>query len=133
MDNVQTFFAKYAMALSAGDAKRIAHFYAPEFMMESPHGRRTLKNGGKFRSMLKTADKYYRKRGITQLKIAKLLKADLGTNYKIAQVEWRALRGDGGESVNYDVTYILALHPETKIVFFISHNESERMRAEGLA
>lgn len=121
------------MALSAGDVKRIASFYAPQFMMESPHGRRALTNGMKFRSMLKAADKYYRKRGITQIKIAKLLRADLGAAYKIAQVEWRALRTDGTDGIHYDVTYVIALHPQPKIVFFISHNEQDRLRAQGLA
>lgn len=130
---MQSFFAKYAMALTSGDVKRIAQFYAPTFTMESPQGRQFIKNGVKFRNMLKTADKYYRRRGLTQLKIAKLMKAELGQYYKIAQVEWLALRADGSEGVRYDVTYVVALHPQPAIVFFISHNEAERLRAKGLA
>ena len=133
MDEMQSFFAKYAMALSSGDSKRIAQFYATQFMAESPQGRKALTNGRKFRSMLKIADKYYRKRGLTQMKIAKLMKAELGPNYKVAQVEWLALYADGSEGVRYDVTYVVALHPHPAIVFFISHNEHDRLKAKGLA
>jgi hypothetical protein len=133
MDEIQTFFAKYAVALSSGDAKRIAPFYAPKFMMEGQQGRQMLSNNGKFRGMLKAADKYYRKRGLTQLKIAKFSKAELGQNYMITQVEWLALHADGSEGVRYDVTYVVVMHPHPQIVFFISHNEHDRLKAKGLA
>jgi hypothetical protein len=133
MDEMQSFFAKYAVALSSGDAKRIASFYAPQFMMEGPEGGRPFHNDRKFRAIIKAADKHYRKLGLTQLKIAKFLKADLGQDYKIAQVEWLALRADGSEGLRYDATYVVALQPQTEIVFFISHNEQDRLKAKGLA
>jgi hypothetical protein len=131
--DMQAFFTNYASAVTLGHSKTIASFYAPTFMMESPTERRALKNGFTFKMILKAAHKYYRKRGIMQLKITKLLKADLGDLYKIAQVEWQALRADGSEVLRYDVTYVIAMHPLPKIVFFISHNEQERLKARGLA
>jgi hypothetical protein len=131
--DMQSFFHNYASAVTMGDIARIASFYAPTFMMESPNQRRALKNGRTFKSVLKAAHKFYRSRGLAQFKITKLLKADLGEHYKIAQVEWQALRADGSEAVRYDVTYIIALYPQPKIVFFISHNERERLRTNGLA
>jgi hypothetical protein len=131
--DMQSFFHNYASAESMGEVARIASFYAPTFMMESPTQRRAMKNGRAFKSVLKTAHRFYRSRGLAQFKVTKLLKADLGEHYKIAQVEWQALRADGSEAVRYDVTYIIAQYPQPKIVFFISHNEHDRLRAAGLA
>jgi hypothetical protein len=129
---LKPFFSAYADAMSAGDFDRIAACYAPRFMMEAKEGSRTLKNNWLFRVVLRMAHRFYSKHGITSLKLADMSTQPLGGDYWLAQVEWRAMRANGEEAVRYDVSYVVRTDREAVIVFFVSHNERERMKARGL-
>jgi hypothetical protein len=129
---LKPFFSAYADAMSAGDFDRIAACYAPRFMMEAPEGSRALKNNWLFRAMLRMGRRFYSKHGIARLKLADVSTQPLGDHYWLAQVEWRALRANGDEAVRYDVSYVVRTDREAAIVFFVSHNEQQRMKARGL-
>jgi hypothetical protein len=130
--DLKAFFTAYADAMSAGDFDRIAARYAPRFMMEAPEGSRALKNNWLFRLVLRMAHRFYSKHGIASLKLADLSTQPLGGDYWLAQVEWRAMFANGKEALRYDVSYVVRTDGGPVIVFFVSHNERERMKARGL-
>jgi hypothetical protein len=129
---LKIFFTGYAEKLAKGDIKGISNLYAKRFMMESPESSRGLKNGWLFRFFLKQSFGFYQKRDLTKLVMNRLSVQLLGDTYVLADIEWVVKKRDDTEAVRYDVTYILSRASSLKIVFFISHNEQQRMKQKGL-
>jgi hypothetical protein len=133
MARLRKFFDEYAEALSSADIEGIAEAYAEQFMTSGPGFRMCMNNDEKFQTGLAQAANFYKQIGVDVIEIKTYLEAELGSNFWLTKIEWELMDEDLNSMLTFDNTYMVnAGDGEPKIVFFIGHNEQERMQAKGL-
>jgi hypothetical protein len=133
MARLRKFFDQYAEALSSADIAGIAHAYAEQFMASGPGFRLAMNNDEKFKAGLAQAADFYKQIGVDIIEVKTYLEAELGSNFWLTKIEWELLDEDLNSMLTFDNTYMVDVGDgEPKIVFFIGHNEHERMQAKGL-
>lgn len=133
MARLRKFFDQYAEALSSGDVAGIAHAYAQQFMASGPGLRTCMNNDEKFQAGLAQSADFYKQIGVDVIEVKTYLEAEIGSNIWLTKIEWELLDEDLNSMLTFDNTYMVdAGDGEPKIVFFIGHNEQERLQAMGL-
>ena len=57
----------------------------------------------------------------------------LDSHFYLVQIEWKLIRENGSELVDFDNTYLVrVIDGIPKIALLIAHNEQQRMREKGL-
>jgi hypothetical protein len=132
MARLRKFFDQYADALSSADIRGIAHAYAQQFMASGPGFRLSMSNDQQFQAGLAQAANFYKEIGVDAIEVKTYLEAEIGSNFWLTKIEWELLDEDLNSILTFDNTYMVDIGDgEPKIVFFIAHNEHERMQAKG--
>lgn len=129
MSDTREFFARYAAALSTSNIDDITKYYNSSFIMSSAFGTLSVDNDDKFRSNLEHSSGFYKQIGMESMDIAKYKESMLDASHTLVQIEWLMRRKDSHTSVYFDVTYVVS---KDLILFFIAHNEQERLKEAGL-
>jgi Zn-dependent peptidase ImmA (M78 family) len=133
MAQLRTFFDSYATALTDANIERIANAFADHFIASGAGFRKSMANDEQFRAGLAQAANFYKQIGVDVVEVKNYLEAELGTGYWLTKVEWELLDEDLNTIITFDNSYLVeAISGKPQIVFFIAHNEQERMRAAGL-
>jgi hypothetical protein len=132
-DPYRAFFDHYEAAYNPPNLKAIAAAYAENFMMSSPEGTGANHNGPQFLEGLQRVSNFYRKLGVTALRIADYEEMALDAQHALVQVTWSARGENGQEIVAFDMSYVVGQPKgQPAILMFISHNETERLKQKGL-
>jgi hypothetical protein len=129
MGDTRELFDRYAVALSTSNIDELTKCYNSSFIMSSAFGTQSVDNDVKFRSNLEHASGFYKQIGMESMNIAKYKESILDASHTLVQIEWFMRRKDTRTSVHFDVTYVVS---KDLILFFIAHNEQERLKEAGL-
>ena len=133
MARLRHFFDDYAAALSASEIKGISAAYAEQFVAAGLGFHLSLPNDAQFHAGLAQAAQLYQQIGVDVVEIKNYLEAELGSGFWLVKIEWELLDEDLNTLLTFDNTYLVDAGGGTpQIVFFINHNEHERMREKGL-
>ena len=128
-DSVNEFFNEYASASMNGDARRIASFYARDFIAAAKDQSSAFFNDEKFLEWLNEVFKFNRETGLEEMTVAKINVTPLGKNFCSATVTWSALyAAKAAEKISFNIHYILRETEDSfKIVMYISEEDQEEL------
>lgn len=130
MMDLKSFFQTLEIALSTSDIKGIANAYAEKFLLCTNESSEVVVTDEKF---LQQAADFYHRIGVRSTCLRALEETVLDDTHTLANVTWEYVGADGTKIIDFDVTYVLQeKHGSPKIVFFVAHNERERLREKGL-
>jgi hypothetical protein len=141
-DDISTFFRRYENrvneALVSGKiyARETAASFAKCFVESSPVGVNCGKNGWLFRQMIPRGFRFYRKIGITAMRIRNIETQLLDDIHSLNKISWSShfRRKDGTEAaIDFVVIYMVqTLKGEHKIFCYITGDEQAALKKEGL-
>jgi hypothetical protein len=125
--STRDFFETYAEVSMAGDAARLASFYAPTFIVAGPQGSAGFPNDRDFLRWLRGVFAFNRRAGMTSMQVVTLNEARLSDTHATANVTWGTRFAKTSDLlIEFDITYLLEdLGSGRKILAYVSHKDQE--------
>ena len=126
---LRDLFAEYEKAFSALDVEGQAKLFTDSFVSAGPKG--SIARGKKeFLEMARNATEVYRHAGFQSASIQEYLERPISESFVLVDIHWLAVFDDDAEEeVEFDVSYIVQMVEEPKVVMFITHqDESEFLK-----
>jgi len=131
----RAFFEAYATASMAGDAARLASFYAPTFIFAGPKGSASFPNDADFLQWLESVFAFNRQTGMQSMEVVDVRESRISDAHANVTVTWGAhFAKTGSRRIDFDITYLLEdLGAGRKILAYVAHTDQEdEMRRLGL-
>lgn len=142
IEEISTFFRQYenrfneALVDGKMNVRETAASFAKCFVEASPSGVICGKNGWLFRLMIPRGIKFYRKIGITAMRIRNIETQILDELHSLNKISWSSVfrRKDGQEAaIDFTVIYMVqSVKGEHKIFCYITGDERAALKKEGL-
>ena len=130
---IETLFLEYEKAFNNLDSRKNARVFADTFISAGPKG--TIAQSKKdFLEKAAQASEFYKSIGQTSAKICSKNIMPISDQYVMVTVHWGVtFEKTGDELIEFDITYIVQLIDEPRIILFIAHqDEEEAMKKLGL-
>jgi hypothetical protein len=133
--SARDFFDIYAEVSMAGDAERLAGFYAPVFIVAGPKGSASFPNDGDFLRWLRGVFAFNRRSGMQSMQVVNVREHRISDTHATFTVTWGTRFAKTGDRVvEFDITYLLEdAGSGRKILAYVAHtDQEEEMRRLGV-
>lgn len=123
---VRKLFENYTVVFDTLDFKKQAEYFADTFIMAGPKGA-VSQSKADFLEKAEVAVSYYKKLGMSSIKMMSLKEDPIGPDYVNATIHWGAKFEKTGDHVEeFDISYIVHTSlPEPEIILVIAHSDEE--------
>jgi hypothetical protein len=129
------FFSLYAELSLTGPPERLAHLYAPTFIVGGPEGSRAFTNDAGFIDWLRQVAQFNRRHGMNTLTALSIRDLVLSPLHTLATVKWGArFEKTGDRVIEFEISYLLEqAGDEWRILSYVSRSDQNaEMAREGL-
>ncbi len=127
---IAEFFSRFATAVTNEDLQTISSTFAKAFAYSDAESLRFISSSVQIQEHIRRSVDRYRGLGCNRMRLILLGSNLYESDHCMIDLEWILLAADSAEIARFNHSYVMRKFAgEWRIVFVISHNESERLQA----